>query len=58
MLSILVGIYGQSFILKIRLRIFIDNLTLDMINMMKLHYVPGCCEWVHTAGDPVSVLSV
>lgn len=30
----------------------------DMINMMKLSYVPGCCEWVHSPGDPVSVLAV
>ena len=29
-----------------------------MINMMKLAYVPGCCEWVHSPGDAVSVLAV
>ena len=33
-------------------------LPLDMINMMKLAYVPGCCEWVHSPGDAVSVLAV
>ena len=30
----------------------------DMINMMKLSYVPGCCEWIHSPGDPISVLAV
>ena len=30
----------------------------DMINMLKLPYIPGCCEWVHSPGDPVSVLAV
>ncbi|KZS04680.1 peptidylprolyl isomerase domain and WD repeat-containing protein 1 [Daphnia magna] len=39
------------------LKVF-DVVNFDMINMMKLSYIPGCCEWVHSPGDPISVLAV
>lgn len=39
------------------LKVF-DIINFDMINMMKLDYVPKCCEWIHKAGDAVSLLAV
>jgi len=39
------------------LKVF-DVVNFDMINMMKMPYVPGCCEWVHSPGDAVSMLAV
>lgn len=40
------------------LKVF-DVINFDMINMMKdLDYIPGCCEWIHSPGDPISVLAV
>jgi len=39
------------------LKVF-DVVNFDMINMMKLSYVPGCCEWVHSPGDAVAMLAV
>ncbi|XP_013778129.1 peptidylprolyl isomerase domain and WD repeat-containing protein 1-like [Limulus polyphemus] len=39
------------------LKVF-DVVNFDMINMMKLSFVPGRCEWVHNAGDPIAALAV
>ncbi|PNF14619.1 hypothetical protein B7P43_G12115, partial [Cryptotermes secundus] len=39
------------------LKIF-DVINFDMINMMKLEYVPLCCEWIHCPGDAVAALAV
>jgi hypothetical protein len=30
----------------------------DMINMMRLEYVPLCCEWIHCPGDAIPALAV
>lgn len=32
--------------------------VLDMINMIKLDYIPQCVCWIHSSGDPVSALAV
>jgi len=29
-----------------------------MINMMRLDYVPLCCEWIHSPGDAIAALAV
>ena len=29
-----------------------------MINMMKLPYIPRCCQWVHAAGDALAALAM
>jgi hypothetical protein len=29
-----------------------------MINMMRLEYVPLCCEWIHCPGDAIPALAV
>ncbi|XP_070563802.1 peptidylprolyl isomerase domain and WD repeat-containing protein 1-like [Ptychodera flava] len=34
------------------LKVF-DIVSFDMINMMKLPYVPQCCEWIYSPGDPL-----
>lgn len=39
------------------LKIF-DIINFDMINMIKLDYVPMCAEWIHSAGDAISALAV
>ncbi|XP_017774692.1 PREDICTED: peptidylprolyl isomerase domain and WD repeat-containing protein 1 [Nicrophorus vespilloides] len=39
------------------LKIF-DVINFDMINMIKLDYVPSCVEWVHGSGDAVHSLAV
>ncbi|XP_021915870.1 peptidylprolyl isomerase domain and WD repeat-containing protein 1 isoform X2 [Zootermopsis nevadensis] len=39
------------------LKIF-DIINFDMINMMKLEYVPVCCEWIHCPGDAIAALAV
>uniref|UniRef100_T1J225 peptidylprolyl isomerase n=1 Tax=Strigamia maritima TaxID=126957 RepID=T1J225_STRMM len=39
------------------LKVF-DVVNFDMINMMRLDYVPGCCEWVYCSGDAISALAV
>lgn len=39
------------------LKIF-DVVNFDMINMLKLEYVPATVEWVHGAGDAVHTLAV
>ncbi|RWS16230.1 peptidylprolyl isomerase domain and WD repeat-containing protein 1-like protein [Dinothrombium tinctorium] len=35
-----------------------DVINFDMINMIKLEFTPGRCQWVHSPGDPVSALAV
>ncbi|PIK48409.1 putative peptidylprolyl isomerase domain and WD repeat-containing protein 1-like [Apostichopus japonicus] len=35
-----------------------DVVNFDMINMMKLGYHPGRCEWIYRAGDAVSAMAV
>ena len=35
-----------------------DIVNFDMINMLKLGYVPTCAEWVHRAGDPIAELAI
>jgi peptidylprolyl isomerase domain and WD repeat-containing protein 1 len=34
-----------------------DVVNFDMISMMKLGYVPGCCEWVYGGGASVPALA-
>ncbi|XP_071799440.1 peptidylprolyl isomerase domain and WD repeat-containing protein 1-like [Asterias amurensis] len=34
-----------------------DVVNFDMINMMKIDYEPGCCEWVFRSGDAISALA-
>lgn len=29
-----------------------------MINMIKLHFVPLCCEWIYSPGDAISAVAV
>ena len=30
----------------------------DMINMLKLGYIPSCCGWIYTSGDPMAALAM
>ena len=39
------------------LKVF-DVVNFDMINMIKLGYVPSCCCWIFSPGDAVSALAV
>lgn len=39
------------------LKVF-DVINFDMINMMKLDYIPGYCEWIHGAGDAICAIAV
>ena len=39
------------------LKVF-DVINFDMINMMKLDYVPGRAEWCHSPGDPLQMIAV
>ncbi|KAL3272238.1 hypothetical protein HHI36_022721 [Cryptolaemus montrouzieri] len=39
------------------LKIF-DVVNFDMINMMRLEYVPSVIEWIHAPGDAVHTLAV
>lgn len=29
-----------------------------MINMIKLDYIPLCCEWIYSPGDAISAVAV
>lgn len=31
---------------------------LDMINMMKLPFSPGVCEWIYKKGDEISTIAM
>nr|XP_018904781.1 PREDICTED: peptidylprolyl isomerase domain and WD repeat-containing protein 1 [Bemisia tabaci] len=35
-----------------------DVINFDMINMIKIDFVPQCAEWTHSLGDPVFTLAV
>ena len=35
-----------------------DVINFDMINMLKLDYVPSCVAWIHKAGDAIPELAV
>lgn len=35
-----------------------DVVNFDMINMIKLDFVPLCAEWIHIANDPIAALAV
>lgn len=35
-----------------------DIVNFDMINMLRLDFVPQCAEWVHSVGDPIALLAV
>lgn len=35
-----------------------DIINFDMINMIKLDYVPLCAEWIHSSGDAIFSLAV
>ena len=35
-----------------------DVVNFDMINMIKLDYVPSCAAWVHKPGDAINVLAI
>lgn len=39
------------------LKIF-DVINFDMINMIKLNFLPLCVEWIHVPNDAISVLAV
>ncbi|XP_022184838.2 peptidylprolyl isomerase domain and WD repeat-containing protein 1 [Nilaparvata lugens] len=39
------------------LKVF-DVINFDMINMMKLNYIPQCAEWIHSVGDAISTVAV
>ncbi|XP_013401438.1 peptidylprolyl isomerase domain and WD repeat-containing protein 1-like isoform X2 [Lingula anatina] len=39
------------------LKVF-DVINFDMINMLKLSYVPHCCSWIYAAGDAIPALAV
>lgn len=39
------------------LKVF-DVVNFDLINMMKLPYVPGRCEWVYGPGDAIAAVAV
>lgn len=39
------------------LKIF-DVVNFDMINMMKLDYIPSTIEWIHGSGDAIQTLAV
>ncbi|XP_056632342.1 peptidylprolyl isomerase domain and WD repeat-containing protein 1 [Diorhabda sublineata] len=39
------------------LKIF-DVVNFDMINMMRLDFVPGTVEWIHGSGEPIHTLAV
>ncbi|RDD42208.1 Peptidylprolyl isomerase domain and WD repeat-containing protein 1 [Trichoplax sp. H2] len=34
-----------------------DVINFDMINMLKLSYVPGCCQWIHTSDSAVALIA-
>uniref|UniRef100_A0A1B6LLZ5 peptidylprolyl isomerase n=1 Tax=Graphocephala atropunctata TaxID=36148 RepID=A0A1B6LLZ5_9HEMI len=35
-----------------------DVINFDMINMMKLNFVPQCAEWVHGLGDAIPAVAI
>jgi len=35
-----------------------DVVNFDMINMLKLDYVPTCAQWIHRAGDAIPELAI
>jgi len=35
-----------------------DIVNFDMINMLKLNYVPTCAQWIHRAGDALQELAI
>lgn len=35
-----------------------DVVNFDMINMIKLDFVPLCAEWIHQPNDAISALAV
>eukprot|EP00092_Neocalanus_flemingeri_P029729 GFUD01032277.1.p1 GENE.GFUD01032277.1~~GFUD01032277.1.p1 ORF type:complete len:679 (-),score=208.83 GFUD01032277.1:59-2095(-) len=35
-----------------------DVVNFDMINMLKLDYIPSCASWIHKPGDAISELAV
>lgn len=35
-----------------------DVVNFDMINMLKLDYVPGCCGWIYNSGDAIPALAI
>lgn len=39
------------------LKVF-DVVNFDMINMLKLDYIPGVCEWVFKKGDALSAIAI
>lgn len=34
------------------------DIITDMINMMKLNFLPQCAEWVHSLGDAIPALAM
>ncbi|XP_033120837.1 peptidylprolyl isomerase domain and WD repeat-containing protein 1-like [Anneissia japonica] len=39
------------------LKVF-DVINFDMINMIRLPYIPSCCEWVFKSGDAIGALAI
>lgn len=35
-----------------------DIINFDMINMLRVSYIPQCCCWVFAAGDPIPAIAV
>lgn len=35
-----------------------DVVNFDMINMNKLNFTPGYCEWIHGAGDAIATIAI
>jgi len=51
------GLYLATASDDMSLKIY-DVLNFDMMNMMKLPYQPGVCEWLHKAGDANPLIAV
>ncbi|XP_043784230.1 peptidylprolyl isomerase domain and WD repeat-containing protein 1 isoform X2 [Apis laboriosa] len=51
------GVHACTVSLDKTIKIF-DVINFDMINMMKLDYIPLCCEWIYSPGDAISAIAV
>ncbi|KAK2587483.1 hypothetical protein KPH14_003187 [Odynerus spinipes] len=51
------GIHACTVSIDKTMKIF-DVINFDMINMIKLEFVPLCAEWVYSAGDAIAAVAV
>nr|XP_034189826.1 peptidylprolyl isomerase domain and WD repeat-containing protein 1 isoform X2 [Osmia lignaria] len=51
------GVHACTVSLDKTMKIF-DVINFDMINMIKLNFVPLCCEWVYSPGDAIPAIAV